>query len=117
MAAIYTKRRLSGRVDGLQIKVGAITTPGTLIHTAVTGTTEFDEIWIYATNTDAADRILTLEWGETAIDGNIVLTVPAKNGLLFVTPGLLLQNSLVVRAFCTTGDVVMISGFVNRITP
>ena len=45
--ATYTKRLLSGSTNGRPIKVAATATPGTTIHTAVTGTTDFDEVWIY----------------------------------------------------------------------
>jgi hypothetical protein len=58
-----------------------------------------DEIWLYAVNSSASSVKLTLEWGEaTAPDGNIELSVAAESGLVLVTAGLLLQNSLVVKA-------------------
>lgn len=113
----FTKQKLSGSTNGKQIKVVATSTPGTTIHTAVAGATSWDEAWIYAINTDTVDRILTIEWGEaTAPDGNIIVTVPAKAGLLLVVPGLILQNALVIKAFAAAANVVCISGFVNRIT-
>ncbi len=37
--ATYSKVLLSGSTNGKQIKVAATATPGTTIHTAVTGTT------------------------------------------------------------------------------
>ncbi|MBN1250094.1 MAG: hypothetical protein JXC32_20685 [Anaerolineae bacterium] len=115
--ATYTKRLLSGSTQGKAIKVAASSTPGTTIHTAVAGTSDLDEIWLYAVNSAAADVKLTLEWGEaTAPDGNIEVTIPAENGLVLVAPGLLLQNELVVKAFAGTADVILIHGFVNRIT-
>jgi hypothetical protein len=115
--ATYTKRLLSGSTNGKQIKVAAIATAGDTIHTAVTGTTDFDEIWIYAVNGSGAAVKLTIEWGEaTAPDGNIEQTIPAEGGLVLIIPGLLLQNGLVVKAFADTTNVILISGFVNRIT-
>jgi hypothetical protein len=33
-----------------------------------------------------------------------------------VCPGLLLQNGLVIKAFAAAANVVMINGYVNRIT-
>lgn len=116
--ATFTKQKLSGSTDGKQIKVAATATAGTLIHTAVSGTTDFDEIWVYAVNTSAAAVTLTVEWGEvTAPDGNLIVSVPAQSGLLLVVPGLILQNGLVVRAFASTANVINIGGFVNRIAP
>lgn len=115
--AAFSKRCLSGSTNGKGIKVAATATPGTTIHTAVTGTTDWDEIWIYAVNSGGAAVKLTLEWGEaTAPDGNIEVTIPGESGLVLVTPGLLLQNELVVKAFAGTADVVVLHGFVNRIT-
>ena len=113
--ATYTKLKLSGSTDGKGIKVAQTATAGTTIHTA--HATDLDEIWIYAVNSQEASVKLTLEWGEaTAPDGNIEATIPGESGLFLVTPGLLLTNSLVVKAFAVTANVICIHGFVNRIT-
>jgi len=115
--ATYSKVLLSGCVQGKGIKVVATATAGTTIHTAVAGTSSMDEIWLYAVNSDTTARKLTLEWGEaTAPDGNIELTIPAESGLVLVAPGLLLQNSLVVKAFAAAANVILIHGYVNRVT-
>ena len=115
--ATFSKRLLSGSTDGKAIKVVQTATAGTTIHTAVSGTSDIDEIWLYAVNSSALSVKLTLEWGEaTAPDGNIELSVAAESGLVLLTAGLLLQNSLVVKAFAATANVILIHGFVNRIT-
>ena len=115
--ATYSKVLLSGCVQGKGIKVVATATAGTTIHTAVAGTSSMDEIWLYAVNSDTTARKLTLEWGEaTAPDGNIELTIPAESGLVLVVPGLLLQNGLVIKAFAAAANVVLIHGYVNRVT-
>jgi len=119
MATFTGKRKLSGSTSGMPIKVVAIATLGTTIHTAVAGTTAgtFDEIWLFAFNSDTVDRVLTLEWGSaTAPDQNIIVTIATKSGLLLVAPGLILQNSLVVTAFASAANVITISGFVNTMT-
>ena len=114
--ATYSKELLSGSTQGKQIKVGATATPGTLIHTAVTGTTDLDEVWLYAVNSSTSGVKLTIEWGEaSAPDGNVEVTVPAEDGYMLVVPGLLLQNGLTVRAFAATTNVILINGYVNRI--
>ena len=113
--ATYSKLKLSGSTDGKAVKVAATATPGTTIHTA--HATDLDEIWIYCVNSDSAAVKLTLEWGEaTAPDGNIEMTIPGESGLYLVVPGLLLTNSLVVKAFAGTADVLCVHGFVNRIS-
>jgi hypothetical protein len=105
---------------GLGIKVAATTTAGTAIHTASATATTIDEIWLYAVNSSASAVKLTIEWGEaTAPDGNIELTIAAESGLVLVTPGLVMQGNAtakVVRAFAATANVILIHGYVNRIT-
>jgi hypothetical protein len=105
---------------GLGVKVAATATPGTAVHTASTTSTTIDEIWIYAINTSTSAVKLTIEWGETtAPDGNIEVTIQPEAGLVTIIPGLLLQGNAtakVVRAFAGTANVLVVHGFVNRIT-
>lgn len=115
--ATFSKQLLSGSTNGKAIKVAATATAGTTIHTAVSGTSSLDEIWLYAHNSSASSVKLTLEWGEaTAPDGNIEINIGAEGtGLVLVSPGILLQNSLVVKAFAATANVITLTGYVNRI--
>jgi len=113
----FTKFLLSGSTNGRPIKVTQTATAGDLIHTAVTGTSSFDEIYLYANNTSAASILLTVEWGGvTSPDDLIEFNVPSETGLYCITPGMLLQNGLVVRAFASAANLITMSGFVNRIT-
>lgn len=113
--ATYTKLKLSGSTDGKGIKVVQTATAGDTIHTA--HATSLDEIWLWAVNSGGTAVKLTIEWGEaTAPDGNIEVTIPPESGLFNVIPGLLLTNSLVVKAFAATTAVIILHGFVNRIT-
>ena len=115
--ATYSKRLLSGSTNGKGIKVVQTATAGTTIHTAVSGASDLDELWVYAVNSSDADVKLTLEWGEaTAPDGNIEITVPTEAGLMLLVPGLLLQNSLVLKAFAGSANVIIVHGYCNRIT-
>jgi len=114
MATTFTKVVLSGSTNGKQIKIATSATPGTTIHTA--SATALDEIWLWAVNSSTTAVKLTVEWGEaTAPDGNIEVTVPGESGYLMVVPGLVLTNSLVVKAFAATANVILINGYVNRI--
>lgn len=113
--ATYTKVKLSGSTDGKMIKITTTATAGDMIHTA--HATALDEIWLWAVNSDTTDRKLTIEYGgATSPDCLIEITIPAESGLINVVPGLLLTNSLVVNAFCATANVVMLGGYVNRIS-
>jgi len=113
--ATYTKIQLSGGTTGKNIKVVATATAGTLIHTA--HATSIDEIWLWCVNSDTVDRKLTIEFGGVAAPDDLIeVTIPAEDGLYLVVPGLTLTNSLVVRAFAATANVLSCNGFVNRIT-
>ena len=113
--ATFTKLKLSGSTDGKAVKVAATATAGTTIHTA--HATALDEIWLYAHNSSAATVKLTLEFGGTAApDDHIEINIGAEGtGLVLVSPGLLLTNSLIVKAFAATANVVTLTGYVNRI--
>lgn len=113
-----SKSKLSGSTDGRPILVTATASPGTLIHTSVTGTTAgtFDEIWLYATNGNTADLVMTIELGGVAGSDAIIQTIPFKNGRYLVIDGAILQNGTIVRCYAGTGSVSSISGFVNTIT-
>lgn len=113
--AAYTRRMLSESVNGRGIKVVQTATAGTTIHTAVTGTTDMDEVWLWAQNNHTTAVILTLEWGNASTDDNIVVSIPAKSGLYLVAPGIMLQNELVVKAFASTANVIILHGYVNRL--
>jgi hypothetical protein len=118
--ATFSKLTLSGSTDGRGIKVADTATPGTTIHTGSATATTFDEIWLYAVNTDTTARKLTIEWGSTSSPDDLIeLTVAAESGLVLIAPGLLIKGNatpLVVRAFAATTNVVSIHGYVNRIT-
>lgn len=115
--ATYTKTLLSGSTNGKGILIAQTATAGDLIHTGVTGTSSFDEVYLYAYNGHTASVVLTIEWGEATVpNGNIVITIPNKAGRLMVVDGRLINNGLVIRAFAATTNVIVIDGFVNQIT-
>jgi len=113
LAGGSVKQVLSGSVDGQPIKVSAVATAGTLIHTA--GATGLDEITIYAVNTANSNRSLTIEFGGVAApDDQIVVDVRRNAGALLVVPGVPLANGKVVRAFASVADDINIIGWVDR---
>jgi hypothetical protein len=118
--ASYSKVHLSGSTGGRLIKVAATATTGTTIHATGTSSSAIDEVWLYAVNSDATDRKLTIEFGGTsAPDDLIEFTVKAENGLYLVVPGLILSGTgsaaRTITAFCAAADVVSVGGYVNRI--
>jgi len=120
--ATFSKIALSGGgADGLGITVVATATAGTLIHTASTTATTIDEVWLYAVNTSATARTLTIEFGgvnttKDLIQQSIAVT---PSGLVLVCAGLIVQGNAtakIIRAFASAASVVEVFGFVNRIT-
>jgi hypothetical protein len=113
-----TKELLSGSIDGLGIVVvsgsgGTAGTAGT-IHVAAAGTSGRDEVYLWAFNGHTSNVVLSLEWGTS---GNPrVITIPFQSGLIPIVPGLPLCNGQKIQAFAATPNVVVIDGFVNRIT-
>lgn len=114
----YTKQMLSQSVNGRQIKVGAVASPGTLIHTAVAGSVNMDEVWIYINNNGNSDLACTIEWGGSSNPDDLKqMAIPAKQGDYLVIPGYLLNGGLTVRVYAETTNLLCVSGWVNRITP
>ena len=118
--AAFSKIVLTGSTDGRGVLISGTTSGGAnTVHTASATATEYDEVWLYAQNTDTTARKLTVEWGGTGVGDQIEVTIPAESGLTLVSPGLVLKgnaSALVVKAFAATTDVVAVYGFVNRIS-
>ena len=117
--ATFSKLTFSGSTDGRPIKVAATSSPGTTIHTGSATATTYDEIWIYAMNTDTTARKLTVQFGGTSSpDDEIEVTIQPEAGLVTIVPGFPIKGNatpLVVRAYAASANVVTIHGFVNRI--
>lgn len=113
----FTGAPLSGSTNGKPIPVAATATPGTLIHTAVTGTSGFDEVWIYVSNVTGVAATLTIEWGGVTDPGDHLVkaySVAANSAPVPVVTGQRLNNGLEVRAFSGTGSSLNITGSYDR---
>jgi|SRR5580765_4297580 hypothetical protein len=113
-----SRQLLSGSTNGRAIKVAATATPGTTIHTAIAGTSGFDEVYAWVTNTSNAAATLTVEFGgTTSPDDHVVdtYTIPANSLPIPILCGQVLQNALVVKMYSGTTNVLVVSGYVNRI--
>jgi hypothetical protein len=114
--ATYSKELLSGSTQGKQIKVTQTASAGDTVHTAIAGTTDLDEIWLYAYNAHTASLLLTIQFGgTTSPDNDIKVTIPNQAGRVLVLDGVLLQNGLVVKAYAASANLIMLDGYVNRI--
>lgn len=117
--ATYTRRLLSGSTDGQPIKVAATATPGTTIHTAVAGSTSFDEVYVWFTNTDSVARTVTIEFGGTTDPDNLIVkafSLPPNSPPIALLTGQVLNNAKVIKAFASAANVILASGNVNRIS-
>ena len=112
------RQLLSASTNGKAIKVVATASTGTTIHTAVSGTTSWDQVWVWASAPTATAAInLTLEWGGTTSPDNLtVIPIPPAFGQVLVVPGWLLNNSLVFTAFAGSANLITLTGYVDRIT-
>jgi hypothetical protein len=116
MPTTVSRIPLSGSTHGRGIKIAATATAGTLVHTATSSTTDCDVVTLYAYNSSASAVNLTIEWGGVSDPDDLIkLSIPATSGLTLVCPDLVIRNSLVVRAFAGTTNVVTVQGFVNRV--
>jgi hypothetical protein len=118
--ATFAKSKLSGSTNGLQIKVTA-TTNGTAqtIHTATAsaGANTWDEVWLYAYNDNVTAVMLTILWGGTGEPDNVIrVTLAGQSGRLLICDGMILQNSLIIKAYAAVANKVVIDGFVNSIS-
>ena len=108
---------LSGSTDGRGIKIAATSTPGTLLHTAVSGAGKLDRIYLHIYNSHTAGVAVTIQWGgTTSPDDEVKETIPFRSGLILVMPGLILRNGLELRAFAGTTNVLVAHGEVERAT-
>lgn len=116
----FAKIPLTGSTDFVPIVVTqtAIAT-GDTIHTAGGALPAFDELYVYVTNTDTADRLLTLAYGGTTDPTNMIcktVKVTALSGPTPVLTGLSTTNAKVLKAACDAANKLTITGFCNRAT-
>lgn len=117
MATDVKKIPPSASTNGRPVKVAATSTPGTLIHqaatTSVTGCLDTMIAAVY--NSDTVDRTITFECGGTSSpDDHVKRTIPAGETISVPLPGL--NNNLSLRAFASATNVLVVSGYVERIT-
>jgi hypothetical protein len=118
-----SKQLLSGSTGGLAVKVAATASAGTIIHTTGTSASVIDELWLYATNSSLVDNVdIIIEFGgTTSPDHRIAVSIPPSRGISLVVAGFTLTGTgsvgRIVRAYASTANLVMIYGYVNRITP
>lgn len=116
----FTKHILGGSTNGAPIHISntAIATTVTAAHTAPTGTTGHDEVWLWASNraTDAV-RHAHVYFAGIASTHKISAVIPPDDGGVLICPGLAINNGAAVRVTATASEAINIYGYVNRINP
>jgi len=109
------KSILSGSTNNKLIVVsGTSTGAAVTIHT--TDSSNKEEVWLYAYNGHTADIKLTIEWGGTTVPDDLIeITIPYKAGLVKIVPGLILTNSLIIKAWASGANYIYICGYTHDI--
>lgn len=94
----------SASTNGRPIAIAATATPGTLLHTAVTGTDSIDAVTVEVSNTTAGQLTLTIEFGGTSSSDHIEWTIPRETTMV-VLDRARINNGLAVRAFCASAGL------------
>ena len=113
--ATVTRGKLSGLIDGRP--VSKYWPSGlTVLHTAINGTTDWDEIWVYCCNlsTHTVGEVLFKWGGVTDPDDYIYLNMRSLQQWTCVIPGLCLNNGVELGISYNKGWIG-IWGFVNQI--
>ena len=114
--ATIAKLKLSDSTSGRGIKVVPTSTAGQDIHTGVAGSSDIDEVWLWASNSHTGVETLTLEGGGTTSPDDLFKTTLQPNETVLVAPGWIINGALDVAAFASVANVITITGYVNRIT-
>ena len=119
--ATFTSVLLSGSSNGKPIASTQIVGPGVTIHVPSTVAGTHDEVHLWAVNNSTHDRLLTVEFGTTALKDNVTFTVPSTGqGAYAIIPGWRLPGSTnTVSAFAASSSspgLMILNGYVNRIS-
>lgn len=120
MAVNYTAMTLSAATNGAPIRVAAVATPGTTIHTATTSDMPegCDEVWLWAGNITAAGVNASLYLSSDGTGNKqINVRVPAAfTGPIAILAGHRVCDGVVISATASAADSIIIWGNVNRMS-
>jgi hypothetical protein len=106
---------LSSSLSGEPVPLAATTSPGTTLHSGVAGTTQKDEVFIYANNTGVSLAMLVLEVGGTGVSNRIFQTLTPQDGYQLVYQGFPINNNAVIRAYSPSGaNLIITQGYAQR---
>ena len=107
------RRTLSGSASGTGIKIDS-TSSGLEIHAhdATLNQSLFDELHLWAYNSDSSARTVTLQWGGTTSPDNLIVISIAAGSFLKIVDGLHISGNLDVKAIASAANVVVLYGYV-----
>jgi hypothetical protein len=116
MATVSVYHKLSGSTNGAPIPITDTSTIGQTVHTAVSGTDHYDQVWLWASNIHTSDVVVHVEMDAAAsILTDIEYTVPKNDGLHLVCNGLPLNNGKLATVWASTASVIGIHGYIFRV--
>jgi len=120
MAQISAIERIpiSGCSNGRGIKVTGTTSEGAnTIHTATSTDGVIDEVWLYCYNSSASAVTLNLCLGGTTDPDDIAsISIPSKYNDILVLAGECFNGGVIIKAYASSANVLVIRGYVNRIS-
>ena len=120
--ATYSKQTLSESINGKAVNVTATGINTTLIHTTLASAASMDEVWLYATNSTAADITFNLLYGGTSFTTDILFegVIEAYAGSVLICPGLIARGDGVtgfsIHGNSSVAGGINVFGYVNRIS-
>jgi hypothetical protein len=96
--------------------IGTSAGAATLLHNAVSGTAQIDEVYVNLTNTSLATVLATLCIGGTSSACQMMVNIPPQTGWTVGLNGESLNNGLAVSAFAATANVLNARGWINRLS-
>ena len=105
---------LNGSTNGKGVLIAATATAGTTIHTAITGTTQMDRLFIGFSNLHTSAVTLTIEWGGVTDPDNLLVkaySMAAASSVEWLVWDAPIQNSLIVAAFASVANKIIATGY------
>jgi hypothetical protein len=87
---------------------------GQPIHSGIAGTSQFDEVFLYATNRHGTGVYLVLQWGSVTSGASIQTTVAPNDGFGLVAPGLPINSGSILYAYSNVNGPISVMGYVQR---
>lgn len=122
----YTFNHLSSSPDGSPVQItttgfanftGAAGLPlitGQIVHSGIAGTSQFDEMFLYATNRQGSGVYLIIQHGSVTSGATIQTTIAPNDGYALVIPGLPINSGSVIRAYSNVNGPISVMGYIQR---